>query len=233
MTEEKKWITPTDEMAKRVAYHILIDNKHYAVYDIKEAYHSLGSANGSEYENHYFIYYQNEWVPYYSKAVHRICWDIRYKQNNTTKYKWDEWQLRTSGYCEMYANGKLIYGFFARTVEYGLSKAQYLTVALLEFPGYNFLNPEEEKGKKVWWHGLPATIQPKHNPWEISIHPDYSEVEKGKWWAMYRAKTKKYKNTDVEDEEEQLEDFQEEMQTDYINWGDAFETGGRIDWFRK
>lgn len=234
MSEEKKWVTPTDGMERRVAFHILIRDKHYAVYDIPKAYHSLGTANGEPFEDTYFILYANEWVPFISKGVHRICWEIKYKQTNTAKNKWDEWRFSNSGHCEMWANGILIYEFFGRTLDYSLSKAQYLTVALLEFPGFNFLHPEENEGKKVWWLGLPAIIQlSKIRPWEISIHPDLTEIPKEKWWSLYKERTTNVNNTDTESKEEEKEDFEEDNSSGYINWGDAFEAGGRINWFRK
>jgi hypothetical protein len=234
MNEEKKWIAPTDDMPRKVAYHVLINNERYAIYDIPDAYHSLGSGNGSEYEDHYFIYYGNEWCPFFSKAVHRICWEIKYKQTNSAKHKWNDWQFSKRGNCEMWANGKLIYSFPSYDMNYALAKAQYMEVALLEFPGYNFLNPEKEKGRKVWWYGLPATIQPSSSyPWEISIHPDYSEITKEEWWKLYREKIKKVNDKDKEDVEEEKDDLEEAMAMDYINWGDAFHADGRIDWFRK
>ncbi len=234
-SEEKKWVSPTDEMKRRIAYHVLINDKHYAVYDIPDAYHSLGTANGASHEDHYFIYYANEWCHFVSRGVHRICWDIRYKQKNSAKNKWDEWMFRSSGYCEMYANGKLIYAFHSYDLNYALSKAQYLTVALLEFPGYNFLNPEENKDKKVWWYGLPAIVQPKLSsyPWEISVYPDYTALPKETWWKEYGNRSSKYNNTDKDDIEDHEEDMAEDIHSDSINWGDAFETAGRIDWFRK
>lgn len=232
--ENKKWIKPTDEMKRRVAYHVLINDKHYAVYDIPDAYHSLGTANGNPSEDHYFINYNNEWTHFVSRGVHRICWDISYKQRNSAKHKWDEWMFSSGGYCEMRANGILIYGFFGRSLEYALSKAQYLSVALLEFPGYNFLHPEENEGRKVWWYGLPATVSVrKDNPWEIKIIPDFTEIPKDEWWSMYKTRTQKVTGVDAEKLEEEKEDYQEDVHSGYINWGDAFETGGRIDWFRK
>lgn len=235
MSEEKKWITPTEDMEKRFVYHILIRDQHYAVYDIEKAYHSLGTANGADYEDHYFLRYGNEWHPFVSKGVHRICWEIKYKQTNTTKIKWDELHIRNTGSCEMWANGKLIYEFPARKVEYAMAKASYMTVALLEFAGYDFLHPEKEMDRKVWWLGLPATIKPKIGsyPWEISVHPDYTVLPKEEWWKIYRERTSKVNNTNKEDLEEEKEDFEEDIHSDYINWGDAFEAGGRIDWFRK
>lgn len=234
MSDNKKWIAPTDEMKRRFCYHILINNEVYSVYDIEEAYHSLGSANGSGYEDHYFIRYSDQWVPFVSKGVHRLCWEINYKQSNSAKHKWDEWQFSSRGSCEMKINGKLIYQFNSYSLNFALSKAQYLTVALMEFPGFNFLEPEKENGRKVWWYGLPATIKSKSSyPWEIVVYPDYSDIQMEEWWKLYRIKTAKEGDKDKERSEEDRQDFDEDLSSRSINWGDAFEAGGRIDWFRK
>lgn len=230
---ERQWVTPTDEMEKRVAYHVLINDKHYAVYDIPKAYHRLGTANGAPYEDNYFIYYANEWCPFISKGVNRICWEIKYKQSNKAKNKWDEWMFSRIGNCEMWANGILIYSFHSYSLSHALSKAEYLTVALLEFPGYDFLQPEKNMDKKVWWYGLPATIKPRQSePWEITVHPDYTTIDKKEWWRLYAEKTAKISNSNKENNEEEKQDLEDDLQSDYINWGDAFEAGGRIDWFR-
>lgn len=231
---EKKWVKPTDDMKKTVAYHILIEDKHYAVYNIPDAYHSLGSDNGNPYEDNYFVYFSKDWVPFVSKGVHRICWEIKYKQRNSSKYKWDEWRFSNVGYCEMWANGKLIYGFFARSTEFALSKAQALTTELLEFPGYNFIKPEENMNKKVWWYGLPATIKPKlSEPWEITVWPDYSTISKEEWWKEYDRRTSNYMGATDEEKKEHAEDMAEDISSGSINWGDALAAGGRINWFRK
>ena len=39
----------------------------------------------------------NELTPYIDKGVNRICWEVRFKQHNYMKYKWDDWNLRSGG----------------------------------------------------------------------------------------------------------------------------------------
>jgi hypothetical protein len=59
-------------------------------------------------------------------------------------------------------------------MNHALSTAQTMEWKLLEHP-YNFLNTEEEDGRKIWYYGLPATI--RNNSFEageIGIVPDYS-----------------------------------------------------------
>lgn len=151
------------------------------------------------------------------------------------KYKWDEYDIRNSGRCEMYANGKLIYSFPSREIGYALSRAQSLEVILLEHP-FNFLDQESENGRKIWYYGLPAKVRVSSSyPGEIGIIPDYSYMTQKEWWdALWEKKRKiqpeNYKKT--EDDEWDKEEFDEDRSfSSWINHGDAL-WDGMIWWFR-
>jgi hypothetical protein len=150
------------------------------------------------------------------------------------KYKWDEWDIRNGGVCEMYANGKLVYKFFSREIGYALSKAQSLEVTLLEHP-FDFLNPEKEAGRKIWYYGLPATIRIGVEPGEIGIVPDYSYMSKSDWWKELKNKKTKITPEGYKKDEDDFmddDDFNENMRTGgWINHGDAL-WDGMIWWFR-
>lgn len=237
------------EYKPRKIFDILIRDKAYSVYSIDGYEHEHGKMNGcpdtwwldySDYEERLDDdgYPEDpdirELVPYIDKGVNRICWEVRFKQNNTMKYKWDEWRLSAGGTCEMYANGKLIFKFFSRDMHHALSTAQTLEWKLLEHP-YNFLSPEEESGRKIWYYGLPATIRNSDcNPGEISIWPDYSYISKSDWWKKLEDRKsninpKDYKKTSDDEWEEDL--FQEDSHASYINHGSAL-YDGMINWFR-
>lgn len=244
----------------RKIFDILIDDKPYAVYDIDGYEHPNGHWNGtpkswwldySEYEftkgydpnderydaddDEDFEPNIRELIPYVDKGVNRICWDIRYKQKNYVKYKWDDFDVRNGGNCQIYANGKLIYSFFSRSVEYALSKAQYMMVNLLEHP-YNFLNQEENNGRKIWYYGLPATIRVGYEPGNIKIVPDYTDISKETWWKEYYIrKNPIIVQTDKDslyDKRMDDEHFSETRDYGEINHGDAL-WDGMINWFRK
>jgi hypothetical protein len=150
------------------------------------------------------------------------------------KYKWDEWDMRNGGTCEMYANGKLVYKFYAREIGYALSRAQSLEVILLEHP-FNFLNQEEEAGRKIWYYGLPATIRLGSEPGEIGIVPDYSYMSQKEWWDNLEEKKKRIKPKDHKETEDDILDkeyFREDRRFEsWINHGDAL-WDGMIWWFR-
>ena len=235
----------------RKIFDILINDKPYTVYNIEEYEHEYGKWNGcpttwwldySEYDEYIDETGDleeadiRELVPYIDKGVNRICWEVRFKQRNYMKYKWDDWDLRSGGKCEMYANDKLVYSFFSRDMNHALSTAQTMEWKLLEHP-YNFLNSEEDHGRKIWYYGLPATIR-NHSfePGEIGIVPDYSYMSESEWWdELKKRKTNitpnDYKKND--DDEFDDESFEEDRRfSSWINHGDAF-YDGMINWFRS
>ena len=114
-----------------------------------------------------------------------------------------------------------------------MSKAQYFVTLISEHP-YNFFEPEKEKGRRIWYYNLPATIEPSYNPGEIRIRPDYIGEFKGKknqwkWWKEYyeRSKYKGFEDTETHDEEH----LEEARDLGQINHGDAL-GDGNIRWFR-
>jgi hypothetical protein len=254
---QEKFLKRNDESGKvtgvRKIFDLMIDDRLYAVYDIDGYEHPNGHWNGTpktwwldysdyhpvdeddEEEGEEFEPRIRELIPYVDKGVHRICWEIRYKQRNTVKYKWDDFDVRNGGSCEIYANGKLIYSFFSRSVDFGLAKAQYMMVSLMEHP-YNFLNSEEEKGRKIWYYGLPATIEPGYDPGNIRVYPDYTDISHENWWKnYYTRKTPVIIQTDdesLEDLEDESHRLREDRDTGWINHGDAM-WDGMIDWFRQ
>jgi hypothetical protein len=218
----------------RRAFEVLIDDKPYQVWNINDYEHESGKMNGTP--STWWIEYSGELIPFVDKGIHRICWEINYKQKNTSKYKWDSWNFRSSGYCTIKANGKEIYTFGSFDLAYALAKAQTMLVQLLEHP-YNFLNPAEMKDRKIWYYGLPATVMPSSShPGEISVNPDLTEISKEDWWKLYKERkspisTAKLSTTELEDLQMDSEDAAEWMDYGSIGHGDAL-WDGMIDWFR-
>lgn len=173
----------------------------------------------------------------YNKSILRQCWDIHFKQKNTTKFKWDELRFSNHTSVEMWCNGKLVYEFgtSGERLDFAFAKAQYLQVVLREHP-YNFFDPESERGRKICFHGLPATIIPGYSAGNIIIKPDYGAgLNKKEWWKELRRRGSRFTNND--DFDDQLDDienerFEEQMEDDEINWGDAL-SDENIYWFRK
>jgi hypothetical protein len=236
------------EKVRRI-FDVMIEGKLYPVYSIPGYEHQLGKSNGCpdnwwlDWSDYHETIDEDgeknepnirELIPYIDRGTHRICWEIRYRQFNRMKYKWDEWDIRNGGVCEMYANGRLVYKFRAREIGYALSRAQSLEAILLEHP-FNFLNPQEEKDRKIWYYGLPATIRLGCEPGEIGIVPDYSYMSQKEWWDKLEEKKRKITPKDhkeTEDDALDREYFDEDRRFEsWINHGDAL-WDGMIWWFR-
>jgi hypothetical protein len=233
----------------RKAFVISIEDKPYQVYNIEGYEHKIGEMNGTP--TTWWLDYSSDpvrgevtperpLIPYVDKCTNRICWEIKFKQRNYMKHKWDDWDLRRSGTCEILANGKKIYSFGSFDVGYALSKAQYLMVNLMEHP-YDFLNPENEIDRKIWYYGLPAKVKPSDcYPGEIRIIPDCTDTTPERWWKEYenRRKTVDFKSEknetewEKQDREMDEQDFEETKSYGMINHGDAL-WDGMINWFRS
>lgn len=222
----------------RKIFEVLIHNKTYHVYDI----------NGKEHEGWngepktWWLYFADpmpegaipphdseSWEPWH-KSINRHLWDIRFKQYNSTKEKWDATQFRSGLNCEMYCNNKLVYSFGTFDMNFAFAKAQYLMVIMSEHP-YDFFNSEKNNGRKIWWYGLPATVKVKSEGWAIGVIPDYTTgIDKKQWWSEFK-KRRSNLNEVVDDNDIQVFDGEDD-DSDHINWGDAL-SDQHIDWFRK
>lgn len=230
----------------RKLFEIQIKDEMYCVYSIEGYEHNLGKNNGCpdtwwlDYSNYETEFGDNirELVPYIDKGVHRICWGVDYQQYNSTKYKWDEWDIRNGGICKITANGRPVYKFHYRDLEGALAEASTKINDMIEHP-FNFINPEEEIGRKIWYYGLPATILLGYEPGEIKINPDYSYLTSDEWWdelekrkTNIQPKNRVYKDDDKEMEDLDKEHFNEHREFGDINHGSVF-YDGMINWFRN
>lgn len=237
-----------EKQIPRKIFTVTIQKQKYDVYDIK----------GKEHEGlndtikTWWLYYSNRlpdntlppidsdhWEPY-SVGIIRRPWEIKIKQQNTSKYKWNDWDFRNHISVEMYCNDKLVYEFGSggKYLDFAMAKVQYMQVMMSEHP-YDFFEPEKMKGRKIYWYGLPATIEPRSSGWEIKVYPDYTAgLSKEEWWKEYAHRKKKLgdikitSEMDKQDAEMEKEELEEDIQDEYINWGDAF-SDQHIDWFRK
>lgn len=229
----------------RKIFTVIIHEKEYDVYGIEGKEHE--GLNGEP--KSWWLYYadrlpqgmlppidSDSWEPW-SSQITRHLWDIRFRQVNSIKEKWNSTNFRNTTIVEMCCNNKLVYQFSTwgnrEGLSYAMSKVHYLQVQMSEHP-YNFFNPEEERGRKIWWKGLPATVQPRERDgWEIKIYPDYTAgLSKEQWWKELAKKEEKVTSVPDENSEDDLEDRNEAIGDGYINWGDAL-SDQHINWFRK
>lgn len=241
----------------RKIFDIHINDKPYGVYDIEGKEHNLGRYNDSPAtwwllydDNPNQVKFINEMeeesnlIPYIDKGIHRICWEINYKQTNYTKFKYDEYDIRSSGICTLKANNREIYKFHSSDLNYAMAQVQVLVGKITCHP-YNFFEPEKDDGRKIFFCGLPAFVYKGWEVGEIKIKPDYSKIDKETWWERYELFNSHHENKDDDEFDDELEkeeydaDFElfegntsSESFYDEINWGDAL-SDGKIWWFRK
>jgi hypothetical protein len=225
-------------------FDIQIGDRLYPVYSIEGYEHNLGKWNGcpDTWWLDYSVYHSDnddevptmrELIPYIDTGVHRVCWEINYRQFNSTKYKWDEWSIRNGGICTIKANGKEVYKFHWRDLGGALAEAHSLISKISEHP-FNFINPEKEIGRKIWYYGLPATILLGYEPGEIRINPDLSYMTSDEWWnelEKRKSNVKPPNSTQNEDDLLDAEHFAEHKDYGSINHGSVF-YDGMINWFR-
>jgi hypothetical protein len=241
----------------RKLFDIYVNDKSYPVYDIEGKEHALGSYNGcpttwwllldGDMDKPKMLDEMSEncnLVPYIDKGVHRICWEINYKQYNRIVTKWSENNIRDGGVCTIKANGRDVYTFNSSDLTSTMANVSVLIEKLMVHP-YNFLEPEKDDGRKIFFCGLPAFVFRGYELGEIKIKPDYSNISKEEWWQKYELFNSNHENknpddffddVDFEEYEADYELFKERlkdyMEDDEINWGNALEDG-KIWWFRK
>jgi len=231
----------------RKAFQVLIYDRFYWVWSIDGKEH----AGNNDTIPTWWCYFSTEelpegitppidspnWVPY-DRDMNRTNFDITFSQHTSTKEKWGETRFRNHTRCQINCNGKPMYSFGTiggdRGLSYAMVKAQYLITEMSEHP-FNFYDPKQEHGRKIWWYGMPAKVRVwrEGEPWLIGIDPDYSGVDRETWWKEYKKRHDTYipkKNDDwAEMQEEQM---QENEDDGWINWGDAL-SDSYIDWFRQ
>ena len=217
-------------------FDVLINDKLHDVYRVDGYEHDLGKNNGEPCE--WWLDYsteinpERELVPYLDRGVHRTCWEIRYKQRNYTKHKHGGWRINNTGLCEIFANGKHVYTLVGTDLGSMLSNAHVMTEKLL-YHVYDFLNPENDNGRKIYYYGLPATIRTGSAVGEIWVYPDYEKIPADRWWKIYsERRTPAEELGPKEDREMEESSISEYESYGSINHGDAF-WDGMINWFRK
>lgn len=228
-------------------FTVIIDDKERDVWDIEGK--ELDCGNGEPLT--WWVYMgermpyglapsvdSDNWVHYHS-SIQRHLWDIKLTQINTTKEKWNSTHFNSRTKVEMWCNKKLIYSFIttgtANGLSFAMAKVQYLQTILPEHC-FDFFNPEDENGRKIFWKGLPATVKVSTSrSWEIGIVPDYTAgLDKEQWWSELKNRETLIGNHKFDDESDiqnDLENFNKNKEMDYINWGEAL-SDQFIEWFR-
>lgn len=225
----------------RKVFDVYINRKLNPVFDIPGKSHGNGPVMtwwvylGPELVDGVLPPEDSEYLSPLTTGVNRRVWDIRLTQSNGTKTKWDELRFCNNTSVEMWCNGRCVFCFSttgtATGLSYAMARVGYLIVQLEEHC-YNFFEPEQENGRKICYHGMPATVRVMSDTWEIAIVPDYSNMTEKDWWAELKRRQSNYTVQDDQDREMEEEGFDEDQRTGWINWGSPL-SDGNIYWFRK
>lgn len=232
---EAKTLTP------HKIFEVIIHGKPYDVYSIEGKEHEGQNGTSTTWWLYYSDRLPDNLVPPadsesflpYSKSIKRLVWEIKIKDNNTSKHKWDETMFSHGTSCELWCNNRQIYGFFCRDTEYAMAKCQTLMTLLPEHSYSLWDNMEVFKGKErlIYYHGLPAIATTCNDIWEVNVRPDYTAgVTEEQWWSELK-KRQPYMYDD-EEQAEISEDYDvDERRSGYFRT-DAIEDT-HIWWHRK
>lgn len=217
------------ELKAKLLFHVKINKNYCPVYSI-DGRHHYGRENGDI--DSWWIQWgsSGEMFPYSDRFTNRICYEYNFREFNSAKMKWDELRISKGVAVNIMANDKPFLSFSTRDMEFAMAKAQYTIVQAMEHP-YDFLEPQKELNRKIWYYGLPALVKPSSEPGEIGIIPDYSTgIDKQKWWKLFKERRLPVNPTAEEIEDDIYEE--EGPDSSYISHGSAL-WDGMINWFRK
>lgn len=142
-------------------WDVNVKGHRYTVYRVDGYYHSIGGKYGN---NDLWCCLEDE-EPTYKNLIEfdgvPCRWSFKVEQNNYTKSKWGENEVRSNCICTIYRNDKEFMSFGTRDYEYASSKAQVLITKLQEHP-INFTSKnyiKEIEGRKIWYREQKAIIE--------------------------------------------------------------------------
>lgn len=181
--------TDLSHLNKPLGLDLKVNCVPYDVYMVEGYNHTVGGKWG---ENCYWTCPSGE-LPSYQNLIQfngdAPAWGITFERSNYKKSKWDQTSIECEGICWITRNGENFYCIYARNMEYGLAKAQYFLVKLLEecpvwLSERNW--KENTIGKKIWYNNQPAIITKINSENELWIEPDGIEkFEAPPYWDKY------------------------------------------------
>lgn len=140
---------------ERKMFEVVINNKICEVWEREET-HQLGRDNDKP--DNLWVRYENQWEPWINIGVNNPCFEIKIKQNNRTKAKWNGLRINGVSCAEIYCNLRKVYEFYCNDLNYAFAKSQVLMRDMLEHP-FNFMDPDSEIGRKIWFKGQSSIVE--------------------------------------------------------------------------
>lgn len=103
-----------------------------------------------------------QWVPWGDKFAKPVHWGFTFETYNKidhyTKYNSDDYSVETSGFCRIFCNGREVYHFVCRDMEFMIFKARELTLRECGWGGIDPWDPDKVIGRKVWYHDQEGVV---------------------------------------------------------------------------
>lgn len=152
--------------------------------------HSLGIMNGESgtlwvKQIDYDFTGNNEWLPWLDKSAKRNCWGIHIKEGNSGKYKWDSYNIDSHVSVYITLDDENVYEINGRDFDYCYNEARskiHKLEELLMTWEINLKETSKEKGRKIYYKSMPATIKQIYNSGSMFIKADYTDIDKDYWW---------------------------------------------------
>jgi len=173
---------------------VIIRGYKYQLWDLVDREpHSLGTDNGESGTlwvkknggGPFAEQKDDPWIPWLDISGNRNCWEIHIKDGNSIKYKHVNYDIskHTSVYISL--NNDPVYEVMGRDFDWCYNKSRSIIYHLEELMNtfdVNLKNSTKEKGRKIYYKGLPAIIEQVYVTGTINIKPDYSDMDKDTWW---------------------------------------------------
>jgi hypothetical protein len=205
----------------KIGWDVEIHDKPYDVYQIEGFVHHIGGKRG---ENDYWCCPADE-TPSVDNLIefdgYPVLWGVEYIPYNYCRTKWDETEVDDRGKTIIKRNNKTFYIIQARSMHYGIAKAQAYVVELSEHPiAFHMRKFREEMiGRKIWYENQPAIIErlfeDENEGISLWIVPDKTLIEKFEFPTWQKGEWER--NTAAE--------WSEGLRADLLE--------SDIDWFRE
>jgi len=128
---------------------------------------------------------KNVCIPWLDISANRDCWEILIKDGNSMKYRHTNYDISKHTAVYISLNGENVYEIMGRDFDWCYNKARSVIYELKELMDtfeVNLKKTNKEKGRKIFYKGMPAIIDIILSNGNVSIKADYVDVDRDYWW---------------------------------------------------
>lgn len=127
---------------------------------------------------------EDPWIPWIDQSANRDCWEIHIIDGNSMKYK-NDYVISKHTSVIISLNGEHVYEINGRDFDFCYNIARttiYKLKELIYTFEVNLKDSYDEKGRKIFYKGMPAIIDIIYVDGSMNIIPDCKEEDKEYWW---------------------------------------------------